>query len=123
MLPNWKLSRSKQHPGGKTMRLVEQHIIKKGDPRYEKIDQTAFASKNLWNVANYVVRQSFDPKRTEKPRFSGRREGRWYWASGKRLIHADVNGSYNIARKVFSTAFDGPEIEAPAVRPIRLAVK
>lgn len=41
------------------MRLVEQHIIKKGDRRYEKIDQTAFASKNLWNAANYVVRQSF----------------------------------------------------------------
>src|SRR6266851_6431110 len=66
---------------------------------------------------------TYDPKRTEKPRFSGRRDGRWYWASGKRLIHADVNGSYNIARKVFSTAFDGREIEAPAVRPIRLAVK
>ena len=41
------------------MRLVEQHIIKKGDTRYEKIDKTAFASKNLWNAANYVVRQSF----------------------------------------------------------------
>src|SRR5258707_15481579 len=41
------------------MRLVEQHSIKKGDPRYEKIDQAAFASKNLWNAANYVVRQSF----------------------------------------------------------------
>ncbi len=66
---------------------------------------------------------TYDPKRTEKPHFSGRRDGRWYWASGKRLIHADVNGSYNIARKVFSTAFDGREIEAPAVRPIRLAVK
>src|SRR5713226_10332161 len=41
------------------MRLVEQHSIKKGDPRYEKIDKAAFASKNLWNAANYVVRQSF----------------------------------------------------------------
>jgi putative transposase len=46
-------------PWRKTMRLVEQHIIKQGDPRYEKIEQTAFASKNLWNAANYVVRQSF----------------------------------------------------------------
>src|SRR5258707_13465523 len=41
------------------MRLVEQHSIKKGDPRYEKIDKAAFASNNLWNAANYVVRQSF----------------------------------------------------------------
>jgi putative transposase len=66
---------------------------------------------------------TYDPSRTVKPRFSGSRAGRWYRASGKRLIHSDVNGSYNIARKVFSTAFDGREIEAPAVRPIRLAVK
>ncbi len=66
---------------------------------------------------------TYDPKRTEEPRFSGRRKGRWYYASGKRVIHSDVNGSYNIGRKAFSTAFDGLEIEAPAVRPIRLAVK
>ncbi len=66
---------------------------------------------------------TYDPKRTEQPRFSGRRDGRWYHASGKRVIHSDVNGSYNIGRKVFSTAFDGLEIGAPAVRPTRLAVK
>ncbi len=65
----------------------------------------------------------YDPARKDEPKFSGRRKGRWYSASGKRVIHSDVNGSYNIARKAFSTAFDGPEIEAPAVRPIRLAVK
>ena len=41
------------------MRVVEQHLIKKGDPRFEQIDKTAFASKNLWNAANYVVRQAF----------------------------------------------------------------
>ena len=41
------------------MHLVEQHIISKNDPNYEAIDQAAFASKNLWNAANYVVRQSF----------------------------------------------------------------
>src|SRR5260221_265015 len=41
------------------MRLVEQHIIKKADPRFNKIDEMAFASKNLWNLANYCVRQSF----------------------------------------------------------------
>jgi putative transposase len=41
------------------MYLVEQHVIKRGDPRYEAIDQAAFASKNLYNVANYEVRQAF----------------------------------------------------------------
>ena len=41
------------------MRLVEQHIIKQDDPRFNTIDSLAFASKNLWNLANYFVRQSF----------------------------------------------------------------
>ena len=64
----------------------------------------------------------YDPARYAEPRFSGRRDGRWYYASGKRIIHSDVNGSYNIGRKVVPTAFDGPGIAAPAVRPRRLAV-
>jgi len=58
----------------------------------------------------------YDPKRAEEPRFSGRRDGRWYYASGKRIIHSDINGSYNIGRKVVPTAFDGPGIAVPAVR-------
>ncbi len=64
----------------------------------------------------------YDLARTEEPRFSGRRKGRWYYASGRQIIHSDVNGSYNIGRKVVPTAFDGPGIAAPAVRPRRLAV-
>ena len=27
------------------MRLVEQHVIKRGDPRYQRLDEAAFASK------------------------------------------------------------------------------
>jgi len=57
----------------------------------------------------------YDPERAEEPRFSGRRDGRWYSASGKRVIHSDINGSYNIGRKVVPTAFDGLGIGAPAV--------
>jgi putative transposase len=41
------------------MRLVEQHVIRDSDPRYPAIDRAAFASKNLYNAANYIVRQSF----------------------------------------------------------------
>ncbi len=41
------------------MQLVERHVIDKSDPRYAAIDQAAFASKNLYNAANYIVRQSF----------------------------------------------------------------
>jgi putative transposase len=41
------------------MQLVEQHIISKNDPRYTIIDAAAFASKNLYNAANYERRQAF----------------------------------------------------------------
>ena len=51
----------------------------------------------------------------DKPRFTGRRDGRWYRVKGRAPIHADVNGSYNIGRKVFTTAF-GPGIAATALR-------
>jgi putative transposase len=51
----------------------------------------------------------YDPARgaeqEERPRFSGCRDGRWYCVKGRPPMHADVNGSSNIGRKVFPTAF------------------
>ena len=41
------------------MRLVEQHVIRRSDPRYKVIDGAAFKSKNLYNAANYEYRQAF----------------------------------------------------------------
>ncbi len=41
------------------MQLVEQHCIGKNDPRYTVIDEAAFKSKNLYNAANYEIRQAF----------------------------------------------------------------
>src|SRR5258708_23084209 len=41
------------------MQLVEQHVIDRHDPRYAVIDEAAFASKNLYNAANYELRQAF----------------------------------------------------------------
>ncbi len=41
------------------MQLVEQHIIRPSNPQFEAIDRAAFAAKNLYNAANYLVRQSF----------------------------------------------------------------
>ncbi len=41
------------------MQLVERHVISRADSRFAAIDRAAFASKNLYNAANYVVRQSF----------------------------------------------------------------
>ena len=44
------------------MRQVEQHIIRRGDPRYVIIDAAALAAKNLYNAANYEKRQSYIDK-------------------------------------------------------------
>src|SRR5260370_10538263 len=41
------------------MQLTEQHIIDRTDPRYSVIDAAAFASKNLYNAANYEIRQAY----------------------------------------------------------------
>lgn len=41
------------------MQLVERHVIKRADPRFLAIDRAAFASKNLYNAANYTVRQAY----------------------------------------------------------------
>lgn len=41
------------------MHLVEQHRIRRCDPRFAAIDQAALSAKNLYNQANYQVRQAF----------------------------------------------------------------
>lgn len=41
------------------MQLVEQHIVKPNSPFWREIDAAAFASKNLFNAANYEMRQAF----------------------------------------------------------------
>lgn len=41
------------------MQLVEQRVIKKEHAVYNQIDRMSFAAKNLWNAANYCMRQSF----------------------------------------------------------------
>jgi len=41
------------------MQLVERHLVRKDHPHYASIDTAAFASKNLYNQANYQIRQAF----------------------------------------------------------------
>jgi len=38
---------------------VEQHQIHKAHPLYKTIDEYCFRSKNLYNYANYIIRQEF----------------------------------------------------------------
>jgi len=44
---------------GTLMQLVERHVIKCADPRFATIDAASFASKNVYNAANHMVRQSY----------------------------------------------------------------
>jgi IS605 OrfB family transposase len=41
------------------MRLVEKHIIKDGHRNFDELDKVCFLSKNLYNKANYLIRQQF----------------------------------------------------------------
>ena len=49
------------------MHLVEQHLILTSDPCCTAIDAAAFASKNLYNQANYQIRQAFIHEGTYLP--------------------------------------------------------
>lgn len=41
------------------MQVVERHIIDKHNPRWVVIDEAAFLAKNLYNAANYLMRQHY----------------------------------------------------------------
>lgn len=41
------------------MNRVERHIIKKNNKHYKMLDEFCFKSKNLYNYANYIIRQEF----------------------------------------------------------------
>lgn len=42
-----------------TMRLVERHVVRQGGKNWKEIDDLSFKSKNLYNRANYEIRQHF----------------------------------------------------------------
>lgn len=81
----------------------------------------------LISEESYTSQSSFidlDPipvyKKGEKHSFSGKRIKRaWYKSSAGLLIHADINASLNITRKVIPAAF-GLGIEDIAVYPSRI---
>jgi len=41
------------------MKRVEQHVIEETHAQFRALDEMALASKNLWHLANYHVRQVF----------------------------------------------------------------
>jgi putative transposase len=67
---------------------------------------------------------TYQANRPDSPVFSGTRIARsWYRASDGTIIHADINGSYNILRKSSSDPLQlGRGVAGAAVLPRRLAV-
>ena len=57
----WVLNKEYAQPEERKsqMQLTERHIIKSTEHRFAQIDKLAFKSKNLYNAANYVIRQNF----------------------------------------------------------------
>ncbi len=57
----WVLNKEYAQPEERKsqMQLTERHIIKSTEHRFAQIDSLAFKSKNLYNAANYVIRQNF----------------------------------------------------------------
>ncbi len=101
-------------------RLVEM-LIYKGEMKGIKVicSEESYTSKASFLSLDYIPTYGDDGAKQIK--FSGYRETRgMYKIKGEKTrINADVNGSYNIMRKVIPTVFDGG-IEGVVVRPIRI---
>ena len=83
------------------MQLVERHIIKKNHSFYKEIDSICFLSKNLYNRANYIVRQEFI--NTSKEKELGKRENaNWirYHSLQKQLQNSNDFDYQNLPAKV-----------------------
>ena len=101
-------------------RLVEM-LIYKGAMKGIKVvcSEESYTSKASFLSLDYIP--TYGDNGANQVKFSGYRETRGiYKIKGKTIrINADVNGSYNIMRKVIPTVFDGG-IEGVVVRPIRI---
>jgi putative transposase len=58
-MPDKKRTKKSKNNQSAFITLVEKHIIRRDDPRFEKIDQASFKSKNLYNLCNYYIRQAY----------------------------------------------------------------
>ena len=39
--------------------LTESYLIRQSDPRWRELDRMSLLAKNVFNVANYLIRQAF----------------------------------------------------------------
>ena len=98
---------------------VEKQSIKPSNPFYAMFCDFAHKSKNLYNHANFLVRKEF--LQNDRWLRYGEMDKRLFVSNTGRKINADVNGAYQIMKKVFPKAFaDG--IEGAALHPVRVSV-
>jgi putative transposase len=101
-------------------RFIEM-LIYKGERMGIKVivSEESYTSRASFLSLDFIP--NYGEKNADKIKFSGYRESRgMYKQKGeKKRINADVNGSYNIMRKVIPTVFDGG-IEGVVVRPVRI---
>ncbi|MHB8600251.1 MAG: RNA-guided endonuclease InsQ/TnpB family protein [Ktedonobacteraceae bacterium] len=122
----------------------EAHMGKRNNQQFVQIPHARFIDQLTYKARlvgitvitqeeSYTSKASFldaDPiptyqaSRSDKPLFSGTRIARsWYRAKDGQVIHADINGSYNILRKSSSDPLQvGRGVVGAAVLPRRLAV-
>jgi putative transposase len=97
--------------------LVRIHVL---------ITEESYTSKASFLDGDEIPK--YDPPREEEPTFSGKRITRGlYRAKDGRLIHADVQGAYNMMRKVAPKLFRGKGVEdgkavraSLVVHPVRM---
>ena len=83
------------------MQLVEKHIVNRNSEFYSECDLLCFKSKNLYNYANYVVRQEFINTSKEKE-LGLREDANWiqYFALNRMLIDSKQFDMYQLPIKV-----------------------
>jgi putative transposase len=87
-----------------------------------KLQEESYTSKA--SFLDHDPLPTYQADRAEQPVFTGTRIARsWYRASDGTVLHADINGSYNILRKSSSDPLQlGRGVAGAAVRPRRLAL-
>ena len=86
------------------VRRVERHAIHKSDTRFAAIDEASFASKDLYNASNYIVRQRFIFENTYTPYFSlytEMKETPQYRALPAKVAQQVLRGLHNNWRSFF----------------------
>ena len=86
------------------VRRVERHVLHESDAQFAAVDEASFASKDLYNASNYIVRQRFIFENTYTPYFSlytEMKETPQYRALPAKVAQQVLRGLHNNWRSFF----------------------